>query len=130
MALVLGFESSSRLAAAYGIAVTGTMMVTTLLFHRVARDRWGWPRWWVWPLTVLFLAVDLSFFLANVVKFRDGGWFPSSRPLGVFTLMTTWKRGREALASMLARRGPAARACSWPISTARTCRGSPARRCS
>ncbi len=99
--LVLGFESSSRLAAAYGIAVTGTMIVTTLLFHRVARERWGWPRRWAWPLTLLFLGVDVSFFLANAVKFRDGGWVPIFAALGVFTLMTTWKRGREALASML-----------------------------
>jgi KUP system potassium uptake protein len=101
VALVLGFESSSRLAAAYGIAVTGTMMVTTLLFHRVARDRWGWRRRWAWPLTLLFLGVDLSFFIANAVKFRDGGWVPTFAALGVFTLMTTWKRGREALAAML-----------------------------
>jgi KUP system potassium uptake protein len=101
VALVLGFQSSSRLAAAYGIAVTGTMMVTTILFHRVARDRWGWPRRYAWPLTVLFLGVDLSFFLANAVKFRDGGWVPIFAALGVFTLMTTWKRGREALATML-----------------------------
>jgi KUP system potassium uptake protein len=99
--LVLGFESSSRLAAAYGIAVTGTMIVTTLLFHRVARDRWGWRRRWVLPLTLLFLGVDLAFFLANVAKFRDGGWVPIFAALCVFTLMTTWKRGREALASML-----------------------------
>ncbi len=82
MALVLGFQSSSRLAAAYGIAVTGTMIVTTLLFHRVARDRWGWPRRWVWPLTVLFLAVDLAFFLANVVKFSRRRLVPHRRGAG------------------------------------------------
>jgi KUP system potassium uptake protein len=101
VALVLGFGSSSRLAAAYGIAVTGTMIATTLLFHRVARDRWSWPRLWVWPLTGVFLAVDASFFSANVVKFADGGWFPIFAALGVFTLMSTWKRGRTSLAALL-----------------------------
>jgi KUP system potassium uptake protein len=99
--LVLGFESSSRLAAAYGIAVTGTMTVTSLLFHRVARDQGGWSRPKAWSLTLLFLVVDVSFFGANIVKFRDGGWFPVVTALGVFTLMSTWKRGREALALML-----------------------------
>jgi KUP system potassium uptake protein len=101
IALVIGFGSSSALAAAYGIAVTGTMMVTTLLFHRVARDQWGWPRWKIWPLTTLFLLVDGAFFGANVVKIRDGGWFPLAAGLFVFTLMSTWKRGRDALAAML-----------------------------
>jgi KUP system potassium uptake protein len=105
VALVLGFGSSSRLAAAYGIAVTGTMMVTTVLFHRVARDRWHWPRRLAWPLTLLFLIVDVSFFLANAVKFADGGWFPILAALVVFTLMTTWKRGREALAELLREAG-------------------------
>jgi KUP system potassium uptake protein len=101
VALVFGFQTSSRLAAAYGIAVTGTMMVTTLLFHRVARDGWGWSRLRAWPLTILFLVVDVSFFGANLVKFEEGGWFPVAAALFVFTLMSTWKRGRDALALML-----------------------------
>jgi len=101
VALVLGFQSSSRLAAAYGIAVTGTMSVTTLLFHRVARDLWGWSRPRAWSLTAVFLTVDLAFFLANVVKFTDGGWFPIAAAVAVFALMSTWKRGREALARQL-----------------------------
>jgi KUP system potassium uptake protein len=101
IALVLGFKTSSNLAAAYGIAVTGTMSITTLLFHRVMRDLWRWPRWHAWPLTVLFLVVDLSFFLANVVKIEEGGWFPIVAALLVFTLMSTWKRGRAVLAQML-----------------------------
>jgi KUP system potassium uptake protein len=101
VALVLGFRSASNLAAAYGIAVTGTMMVTTLLFHRVARDTFGWSRWKVWPLTAIFIVVDAAFFGANVVKFSDGGWFPIAAAAVVFTLMSTWKRGREALARML-----------------------------
>jgi KUP system potassium uptake protein len=98
VALVLGFQSSSRLAAAYGIAVTGTMTITTLLFHRVARDRWGWSRLAAWPLTLLFLAVDVAFFGANLVKVEEGGWFPIVAAGLVFTLLSTWKRGREALA--------------------------------
>jgi KUP system potassium uptake protein len=101
IALVLGFKSSSNLAAAYGIAVTGTMSITTLLFHRVMRDRWRWSRWHAWPLTVLFLSADLSFFFANVVKIEEGGWFPIAAAAFVFTLMSTWKRGRAVLAQML-----------------------------
>jgi KUP system potassium uptake protein len=101
IALVLGFETSSRLAAAYGIAVTGTMMITTLLFHRVMRDLWRWSRWSAWPLTVVLMAVDLSFFGANVVKIEQGGWFPIAAAIVVFTLLTTWKRGRDAVAESL-----------------------------
>ncbi len=101
VALVLGFRSSSSLAAAYGIAVTGTMTITTILFQRVARERWGWPRPAVWALTVSFLAVDLAFLVANVVKFTEGGWFPIGAALAVFVLMTTWKRGRDELARKL-----------------------------
>jgi KUP system potassium uptake protein len=101
IALVLGFGSSSNLAAAYGIAVTGTMGITTLLFHRVARDQWGWPRWKAWPLTLLFLAVDLAFFGANAVKVEEGGWFPLAAGAFVFTLLSTWKRGRQLLAVQL-----------------------------
>ncbi len=101
IALVLGFKTSSNLAAAYGIAVTGTMTITTLLFHRVARDRWRWPRAAIWPLSALFLAVDASFFLANVVKVEEGGWFPLAAAAAVFALMSTWKRGREALRAQI-----------------------------
>jgi len=101
VALVLGFKSSFALAAAYGIAVTGTMMVTTLLFHRVARDQWRWPRWVATPLTLLFLLVDASFFLANVVKVEEGGWFPLAAAALVFTLFSTWKKGRAILAEQM-----------------------------
>jgi KUP system potassium uptake protein len=105
IALVLGFESSSNLAAAYGIAVTGTMGITTLLFHRVARDQWRWPRRKAWPLTVAFLAVDLAFFGANVIKVEEGGWFPLAAGALVFTLLSTWKRGRQLLAEQLREAG-------------------------
>ncbi len=101
VALVLAFKSSSALAAAYGIAVTGTMTITTMLFYRVARDLWHWPRYKVWPLVLLFLAADVSFLGANLIKLEEGGWFPLAAGVFVFTLMTTWKRGREALAEQM-----------------------------
>jgi KUP system potassium uptake protein len=101
VALVLGFRTSSALAAAYGIAVTGTMSITTLLFHRVMRDLWGWPRWRAWPLSAAFLLVDGAFLGANLVKIEAGGWFPLAAALAVFTLMSTWKRGRAALTEQL-----------------------------
>jgi KUP system potassium uptake protein len=101
LALVIGFKSSSHLAAAYGIAVTGTMIITTLLFHTVARDRWHWSAPKAWALTSLFLAVDLAFFAANLVKIREGGWFPLVVAVGIYTLMTTWSRGRARLAAIV-----------------------------
>ncbi len=101
VALVLGFRSSDSLAAAYGIAVTGTMTITTLLFHRVVRDRWRWPAWAAWPLTSLFLFVDLSFFGANLVKIEEGGWFPIAAGALAYLLMSTWRRGRDALAEQM-----------------------------
>jgi KUP system potassium uptake protein len=101
IALVIGFRNSTNLAAAYGIAVTGTMIITTLLFHTVARDRWGWSAPKAWALTSLFLAVDLAFFSANLVKIREGGWFPLVVAVGIYTLMTTWNRGRARLAAIV-----------------------------
>ncbi len=99
--LVLGFQSTSNLASAYGIAVTGTMAITTVLFCRVARDVWGWPAWRVVAIGGLFLAVDLAFLGANLVKIGSGGWFPLLVALIVYTLMVTWKRGRVALAHIM-----------------------------
>jgi KUP system potassium uptake protein len=101
VALVLGFRSSGSLAAAYGIAVTGTMTITTLLFHRVMRDRWRWRAWQAWPLTLLFLSVDLSFLAANVVKIEKGGWLPLAMGALVFMVMSTWKQGRDVLRERL-----------------------------
>jgi KUP system potassium uptake protein len=97
IALVLGFGSSSKLAAAYGIAVTGTMSITSILFFSVARGRWKWSVLTAGPLVALFLAVDLSFFSANLVKIAHGGWVPLAIGSVVFTVMTTWRRGRELL---------------------------------
>ena len=95
--LVLGFGSSANLAAAYGIAVATTMVITTVLAYFVSRHRWGWSRWQSGGLTLLLLTMDLTFFSANVVKIGQGGWFPITIAVCVFLLMTTWKKGREAL---------------------------------
>ena len=95
--IVAGFETSSALGAAYGIAVTGTMAITTVLFAAVARTRWGWPMWRVVALTVFFLFFDVAFFGANALKIMQGGWVPLLIALCVLTLMTTWKLGREVL---------------------------------
>jgi KUP system potassium uptake protein len=101
VALVIGFQSSNNLAAAYGIAVTGTMTITTLLFHTIVRDTWGWTKWRARALTMLFLVVDLAFFSANLVKIAEGGWFPIVVAVGVYALMTTWNRGRARLAALV-----------------------------
>ncbi len=99
--VVLGFRSSANLTAAYGIAVTGAMVITTCLAYVVARERWGVRRSIALPVAGLFLAVDLSFFGANVVKVAHGGWLPLTLGVVLFTLMTTWKRGRELLGQKL-----------------------------
>lgn len=101
IALVVGFKSANNLAAAYGIAVTGTMIITTLLFHAVIRDQWHWSKWKAGALTLLFLAVDLAFFSANLVKIADGGWFPIVVAVAVYTLMITWSKGRTRLLAIV-----------------------------
>ncbi len=97
IALVLGFRSSSNLAAAYGIAVTGTMLITNLLVFVVARNQWGWKLWQAFFCVLPFVLIDFAFFSANSIKLTDGGWFPLVFGLGVFTVLSTWKRGREVL---------------------------------
>ncbi|HEY8329003.1 MAG TPA: potassium transporter Kup [Rhodanobacter sp.] len=92
---VLGFRSSDNLGAAYGIAVTGTMTMTTLLALVVARKRWHWSWLTVLLVGVLFLIIDLSFFGANLLKVAHGGWFPLVLGVVLFSVMTTWRRGRE-----------------------------------
>ncbi len=104
IALVLGFQSSSRLAAAYGVAVTTTMSIESVLFYAVARNRWGWSRIAAGLPAGAFLVVDLAFFGANISKITHGAWFPLLIGGAVFTLMTTWRRGRDLLARRLAER--------------------------
>jgi KUP system potassium uptake protein len=101
--LVAGFGSSSALGAAYGVAVTATMAITTLLFHDVTRNQWHWPAWRTWTFTGFFLAIDLAFFSANLVKIPHGGWVPIAVAIVAYTLMSTWKRGRILLAGILSR---------------------------
>jgi len=103
VALVIAFNSSSNLAAAYGVAVTTTMVVTTLLLFAVERERWKWSLPVALTFTVFFLIIDLGFWGANLVKIPDGGWFPLAIGVIVLTLMTTWKRGREILGGRMRR---------------------------
>ncbi len=91
--LVLGFQHSGHLASAYGVAITTTMVITTLLFFVAMRKIFEWPRWVALGLTAVFLFVDLAFFAANLRKFFDGGWFPLLVAAVVFLLMATWRRG-------------------------------------
>jgi KUP system potassium uptake protein len=99
--LVLGFRTSSNLAAAYGVAVTTDMVFTTILFAFVAATRFRWPAWKVGLMAAGFLVVDLAFWGANIVKIPDGGWFPLVIAAAFFTAMTTWKTGRQILADRL-----------------------------
>ena len=102
VALVLGFRQSSDLADAYGIAVTGTMAITSMLFYSVAHHRWGWSAAKAGALLALFLSFDLSFFAACSAKIAHGGWFPLLVAIGIFTVMMTWKKGRTMLGERIA----------------------------
>jgi KUP system potassium uptake protein len=99
--IVVGFGSSSNLAAAYGVAVTATMVITTILLGVVARDKWGWGLPLSLSLSGFFLIIDLAFFGANVIKIPAGGWFPLVVGSLIFLVMTTWKKGRRILAARL-----------------------------
>jgi KUP system potassium uptake protein len=103
--IVIGFRSSEALAAAYGIAVSMTMIVTALLLHVVATHRWRWKAPVAFAVTAAFLLVDFAFFGANMVKVLDGGWLSIAIGVFVFTLMTTWKTGRRLVAERLVARG-------------------------
>ncbi|MBC7419265.1 MAG: potassium transporter Kup [Bdellovibrio sp.] len=100
--LVFAFKSSSNLAAAYGLAVTTTMVITTILFYVVAREKWGWSRLVAGSLCGFFLIIDLGFWGANILKIVEGGWFPLLVGIVGFTLMTTWHAGRKLMALKLA----------------------------
>jgi KUP system potassium uptake protein len=101
LGLVLGFQSSSKLAAAYGVAVTSTMLIATMLFYVVARTRWNWNPVVAGVPTIIFLITDLSFFSANISKIFHGAWFPLVLGGMVMMIMTTWKRGREILSNQM-----------------------------
>jgi KUP system potassium uptake protein len=98
---VIGFGDSSSLASAYGVAVTGTMTVTTLLAFFVIRYAWGLPLWLCIVATAFFFVIDVAFFASALMKVPAGGWFPFVLGAGVFTVMMTWRRGREILFARL-----------------------------
>jgi KUP system potassium uptake protein len=100
--LVLTFKESSALAAAYGIAVTGTMGITSIIYFVVLTKTWKWPVWRAALLVGVFLSFDIPFFAANALKFFQGGWFPIAVALVLFLVMTTWKKGRTILGRELA----------------------------
>jgi KUP system potassium uptake protein len=100
--LVLTFKESTALAAAYGIAVTGTMAITSIVYFVVLTRAWKWPLWKAVPLVAIFLSFDIPFFAANAMKFFHGGWFPIAIGLALFLVMTTWKKGRAYLGRSLA----------------------------
>ena len=101
--LVLGFRTSSNLAAAYGIAVTMTMAITTLIFFRVLTDRWMWPRWKAFMVCVPMLLVELGFLGANIPKIPKGGWFALAVAIVLMVQMQTWRRGRQLVAARIRR---------------------------
>ncbi len=96
--LVLGFRSSSNLAAAYGVAVTTTMVITTVLLFVIEQQMWHWKLLASIAFTIFFITIDLSFFGANIIKVEQGGWFPLLVGVIIYTLLATWKRGRALLA--------------------------------
>ncbi len=102
LVLVLFFGSSSKLAAAYGIAVTGAMFIDTILIAAVLISLWNWPLWKALPLVAVFIVVDMAYLGANLIKVPDGGWVPLAIGLFIFTLLTTWSRGRSLMRANMA----------------------------
>ena len=102
LALVLFFKSSSNLAAAYGIAVTGAMFIDTCLLSVVLIVLWKWPKWICIPILAVFFIVDIAYLGANLLKVPQGGYFPLLIGLGIFTLLTTWARGRQLMMERMA----------------------------
>jgi len=101
--LVVTFQSSKALASAYGIAVTSTMLVTTLLFYEVCRNRWSWPAWKAMAVCGPLAVVDAAFLGANIPKIPHGGWFPLLVAIVLLVQMTTWRRGRQLVAARIHR---------------------------
>jgi KUP system potassium uptake protein len=101
LVMVLGFGSASALSAAYGIAVTGTMVITTLLFTQLAKMKWSWKPWQYISFAAVFLTIDLGFAASNMLKIESGGWVPLAIAAAIFTLMTTWHSGRRITRSLL-----------------------------
>jgi KUP system potassium uptake protein len=103
MIVVVGFGSSTALAVAYGVSVTGTMLISGILILSFARIRWNIAGWILWPTAVVLLGVDLAFLSSNMVKFFEGAWFPLALGLASFTLMRTWRRGRDLVRAQMNR---------------------------
>lgn len=101
VALVVGFGSSSALAAAYGVAIVCTMLVTTILLFVILPERWGWPPWLAALVVSVFLAAELAFFAANMVKIHEGGWVSLLIAAAVYLVMTTWRDGRRVVGQRL-----------------------------
>jgi KUP system potassium uptake protein len=105
IATVVGFGNSTSLATAYGVSVTGTMLLTSIILIVAMRQRSSIPRQLFWPLAALFVLVDVAFLFANVVKFKDGAWFPIAIGIIVFTLLRTWRHGRHLLRDEIVKDG-------------------------
>jgi KUP system potassium uptake protein len=95
MILVVTFKSSTNLASAYGVSVTGSMLIDTILLIILASQRWRLPAKVIWPAAIVFLTVDIALLSANAVKFLEGAWFPVALGIVAFTVMRTWRRGRD-----------------------------------
>jgi KUP system potassium uptake protein len=95
MLLVVTFQTSSNLASAYGVSVTGSMLIDTILLIILASNRWRISPWIIWPVAILFLTVDIALLSANAEKFLEGAWFPVALGVGAFTIMRTWRHGRD-----------------------------------
>jgi KUP system potassium uptake protein len=107
LGLMLGFRSSERLATAYGVAVTATLIITTVLFLVVARAHWGWAVWKLVVVAVVIGGAEVTYFAANLTKVAHGGWLPLLIAVSVFTIMKTWERGREIVTERrTAKEGP------------------------
>ena len=110
--ITLAFRTSTRLSGAYGVAVTGTFITTTILFLVVARAQWHWTRWKLAVFGLVFLGIETTFFLANLPKVPHGGWVTLLIAAIMFTLMSTWQRGSRIVAEKRARNEGSLRACS------------------